>query len=719
MNDPVAVLLVLGFIEWIKRPDYGVLGHGPAVRAAARHRRGRRRRRRLAGGAGLPPRAKLATGGLYPVASLAVVAIAFGARRRAARLRASSRSTSPAWRWARRRCPRARPWPRSTTAWRGSRSWRCSSRSACSSSPAELGRVRAAGHGRRARARVRRAAAGGDRRDGVRAAVASTDRLVLGWAGLRGAVPVVLALFPIIERVPGSRDVLQHRVLRGARLDAAAGLDVRAARAEAGRDDRASPRCAAARRGRLDPPARRRRRRGPDRRGRRRDRRARARPRAAARRARQRARARRRGAAAARLDAPGGRRPAVHRRAPGRDGARSRRRASAGAPVPSARRRGPTARRTPTGAPIFTTRPWTEADGDPDAPDERARPRGHRAARHALGRARRARRARRRPLRGDRARTCSSARREQVQWHARRRLRDGARRTPSGRGGRRSSARRRCSACGRVEEGWTEPALRVDLQTCSVAAHHRRPRRLVVRGVTSAGVGSGWCGRRRAADAAPRRRRPRAARSRRAAATRLVVDLQRRVADPEALAQQRLQLAPAPVAVVVGRDDDVRGERREARRDLPDVQVVDLDDALAARRARGRPRRGRCPRGAASSSTRADACSSDQPERSISAATVSAASASTCAGPPDGDHDAGGDRRDRAVEVGEHVRARARDVQALALGARQRPERGDVDERADDADDDRRSARRRPAASRAAARPRRRSRRRARTARRR
>jgi len=34
------------------------------------------------------------------------------------------------------------------------------------------------------------------------------DRVVLGWAGLRGAVPVVLATFPVIEGVPGSRTFL-------------------------------------------------------------------------------------------------------------------------------------------------------------------------------------------------------------------------------------------------------------------------------------------------------------------------------------------------------------------------------------------------------------------------------------------------------------------------------------------------------------------------------
>jgi cell volume regulation protein A len=35
-------------------------------------------------------------------------------------------------------------------------------------------------------------------------AYAWRERLILGWAGLRGAVPVVLATFPVIERVPHS-----------------------------------------------------------------------------------------------------------------------------------------------------------------------------------------------------------------------------------------------------------------------------------------------------------------------------------------------------------------------------------------------------------------------------------------------------------------------------------------------------------------------------------
>jgi cell volume regulation protein A len=77
MNDPVAVLLVLGFIEWIKRPDYGIadmallfvqqLGIGAVAGIVVGWLAVQAFRR-----------ARLATGGLYPVASLAVVAIAFG-----------------------------------------------------------------------------------------------------------------------------------------------------------------------------------------------------------------------------------------------------------------------------------------------------------------------------------------------------------------------------------------------------------------------------------------------------------------------------------------------------------------------------------------------------------------------------------------------------------------------------------------------------------------
>jgi cell volume regulation protein A len=78
LNDPVAVLLVLGFIAWIEEPDYGLadmavlfvrqLGIGLVVGAAVGWLAVRAFRR-----------ARLDSAGLYPVGSLAAAALAFGA----------------------------------------------------------------------------------------------------------------------------------------------------------------------------------------------------------------------------------------------------------------------------------------------------------------------------------------------------------------------------------------------------------------------------------------------------------------------------------------------------------------------------------------------------------------------------------------------------------------------------------------------------------------
>ena len=59
----------------------------------------------------------------------------------------------------------------------------------------------------------------------------------------------------------------------------------------------------------------------------------------------------------------------------------------------------------------------------------------------------------------------------------------------------------------------------------------------------------------------------------------VVVDLERRVLDLEAVVEHALDLATAFVAVAVGGDEHVGAQRREARRDLPDMEVVHLDDA--------------------------------------------------------------------------------------------------------------------------------------------
>jgi cell volume regulation protein A len=76
-NDPIAVLLVLGFIEWLEHDDYGIanmavlfvrqLGIGLAIGV-------------IVGSAAVWAlrRVTLATAGLYPVATLAIAALAFG-----------------------------------------------------------------------------------------------------------------------------------------------------------------------------------------------------------------------------------------------------------------------------------------------------------------------------------------------------------------------------------------------------------------------------------------------------------------------------------------------------------------------------------------------------------------------------------------------------------------------------------------------------------------
>ena len=135
------------------------------------------------------------------------------------------------------------------------------------------------------------------------------ERLVLGWAGPARRGPGRARDVPGARRGAGQPRAVQHRLLRRARLDAAAGHDVRAARGAPRRHHERARAAAAAGRGRHDPPARRGDPRVPDRR-RRRDRRPpRARPRPAARRGRQRDRARRPGDPAARDHAPARRRP--------------------------------------------------------------------------------------------------------------------------------------------------------------------------------------------------------------------------------------------------------------------------------------------------------------------------------------------------------------------------------------------------------------------------
>lgn len=202
MNDPVAVLLVVGFIDWIQQPGYGLpdmlwlFVREVGIGAAA--------------GVGIGcaavwafRRARLATPGLYPVASLATAAIAFGA---AGVLHGSGflsvylaglvlgSMTIPA---------------RHTIAtFHQGMAWIAQLGMflvlGLLVSPSQLPAVAAKGTVLAlvlvllARPLATFTVSFGP--------FGAADRAVLGWAGLRGAVPVVLATFPVIAGVPYSRE---------------------------------------------------------------------------------------------------------------------------------------------------------------------------------------------------------------------------------------------------------------------------------------------------------------------------------------------------------------------------------------------------------------------------------------------------------------------------------------------------------------------------------
>jgi cell volume regulation protein A len=201
MNDPVAVLLVLGFIEWIKHPDFGVvdmagrfvqeLGIGLVVGIGV-------------GWVAVQAfrRAKLATGGLYPVASLAVVAVAFGAADvlhgsgfLAVYLAGLAMGSAQL------------PARQTVHAFHDGLAWVAQLVMFLALGllvfPHQLGDFVWQG------TLIALVLVFVARPLAVTVATAFAplsfgDRLVLGWAGLRGAVPVVLATFPVIEDVPGS-----------------------------------------------------------------------------------------------------------------------------------------------------------------------------------------------------------------------------------------------------------------------------------------------------------------------------------------------------------------------------------------------------------------------------------------------------------------------------------------------------------------------------------
>jgi potassium/hydrogen antiporter len=200
-NDPIAVLLVLGFIDWIEQPGYGIadmlwllvrqLGIGMAIGLAVGWLSARGLRR-----------AQLGSAGLYPVASLATAALAFGA---AGSLHGSGfLAVYIAGLWLGSVNIPARV---TVTNFHDGVAWVAQIAMFVTLGllvfPSRLGDVALEGTvlalvlvfaARPLAAIVATAPFGFSLR----------EQAVLGWAGLRGAVPVVLATFPVIDRVPHS-----------------------------------------------------------------------------------------------------------------------------------------------------------------------------------------------------------------------------------------------------------------------------------------------------------------------------------------------------------------------------------------------------------------------------------------------------------------------------------------------------------------------------------
>jgi cell volume regulation protein A len=202
-NDPVAVLLVIGFIDWIEQPDYGVLDMALLfVRQLG-----------IGAVAGLLigwlatlalSRARLETVGLYPVATLATAALSFGAADAldgsgflaayVAGLMLGS-ATIPA--------------KRTVTVFHQGLAWVAQITLFLTLGllvfPSQLDDFWLEGTVLTVALLLGRplAAAIATAPDPFSAA----DRITLGWAGLRGAVPVVLAIFPVVEDLPGGIDI--------------------------------------------------------------------------------------------------------------------------------------------------------------------------------------------------------------------------------------------------------------------------------------------------------------------------------------------------------------------------------------------------------------------------------------------------------------------------------------------------------------------------------
>jgi potassium/hydrogen antiporter len=201
LNDPVAVLLVIGFVDWIDEPGYGAadmallfvmeLGIGLVVGL-------------LVGWLAVNGlmRARLDSPGLYPVATLATAALAFGAADAlhgsgflAAYLAGLALGSAPI------------PAKRTVTVFHQGVAWVAQIVMFMTLGllvfPKNLDDVALEGTVL-ALVLVLVARPLAAFLSTVFERFSAADRFILGWAGLRGAVPVVLATFPVIDQIEKS-----------------------------------------------------------------------------------------------------------------------------------------------------------------------------------------------------------------------------------------------------------------------------------------------------------------------------------------------------------------------------------------------------------------------------------------------------------------------------------------------------------------------------------
>ena len=358
LNDPVAVVLVIGFVSWLGDPSYRggdlaleiltELSIGLAVGVAVG----------IVGARALA-RTRLASAGLYPVASLAIAAVAYGGRTSlggsgflAVYLAGLALGSAKL------------PAKRTMTTFHQGLGWVAQVTLFLVLGllvfPSQLDDVALEGTAlalvvvfvARPAGAVLATLVGG---------FSWAERITLGWAGpARGRAGGARDVSRPARR-PAQPRVLQHRLLRRDPLHRPAGSDVRTAGQAPRRDDVGGRAAGAAGGRRRRAPPRRRGHRAPRGGRRRRRRRARAPARAAPRRAGQHRRARRAGDPAAWLDDDRGRRPPAPARAPG--GRRRARRAARALAQRPARRALPPAAHDRVGAPAADLGPLARGRG--------------------------------------------------------------------------------------------------------------------------------------------------------------------------------------------------------------------------------------------------------------------------------------------------------------------------------------------------------------------